>query len=86
MIEREISFDEVNFEEFFQCDEHGKKIIFQRIRRDIKTGLIISLTCVWIIQKTTLFWNTQITCMNIKMSIMKFYFLKENAIVAGKYH
>ena len=39
MIEREISFDEVNFEEFFQCDEHGKKIIFQRIRRDIKTGL-----------------------------------------------
>lgn len=39
MIEREISFDQVSFEELFQCDAHGKKIVFQRIRRDIKAGL-----------------------------------------------
>ena len=39
MIEREINFDQVSFERLFQCDSHGKKIIFQRIRRDIKAGL-----------------------------------------------
>lgn len=39
MIEQEISFEKVNFTEIFRCNDHGKKIILQRIRRDLKTGL-----------------------------------------------
>lgn len=39
MIERELDFEEINFEESYHCDKHGKKIIFQRVRRDIRAGL-----------------------------------------------
>ncbi|MCH3922246.1 DNA-binding domain-containing protein [Limosilactobacillus sp.] len=39
MIERELDFEEINFAEAFGCDAHGKKIIFQRVRRDIRSGL-----------------------------------------------
>ena len=39
MIEQGITFDNINFHEIFRCDDHGKKIILQRIRRDLKTGL-----------------------------------------------
>ena len=39
MIEQGISFEKVNFTEIFRCNDHGKKIILQRIRRDLKTGL-----------------------------------------------
>lgn len=39
MIEQEIPFEKVNFQEIFRCDDHGKKIILQRIRRDLKLGL-----------------------------------------------
>lgn len=39
MIEQGITFDKINFHEIFRCDDHGKKIILQRIRRDLKTGL-----------------------------------------------
>lgn len=39
MVEQELAFEAVNFQEVFRCDDHGKKIILQRIRRDLKTGL-----------------------------------------------
>lgn len=39
MIERELDFEQINFEESYHCDKHGKKIIFQRVRRDIRAGL-----------------------------------------------
>lgn len=39
MVEQELAFEDVNFQEVFRCDDHGKKIILQRIRRDLKTGL-----------------------------------------------
>lgn len=39
MIERELDFESINFNEAFSVDAHGKKIIFQRVRRDIRTGL-----------------------------------------------
>lgn len=39
MIEQEVPFEQVSFHEIFRCDDHGKKIILQRIRRDLKTGL-----------------------------------------------
>lgn len=39
MIERELDFEKINFENVYHCDQHGKKIIFQRIRRDIRAGL-----------------------------------------------
>ena len=39
MIERNIVFEQFDFQEVYHCDEHGKKIILQRIRRDIKTAL-----------------------------------------------
>lgn len=39
MIEQDVTFENVNLHEIFRCDEHGKKIILQRIRRDLKTSL-----------------------------------------------
>lgn len=39
MIEQDLTFESVNFHEVFRCDDHGKKIILQRIRRDLKTSL-----------------------------------------------
>ncbi|MFD3448862.1 DNA-binding domain-containing protein [Microbacteriaceae bacterium 4G12] len=40
MIEQNISFNSINFNQQFALDSHGKKIIFQRIRRAIKKGMI----------------------------------------------
>ncbi|WP_071459009.1 DNA-binding domain-containing protein [Bacillus massilinigeriensis] len=40
MIEQNISFNSINFNEQFAVDSHGKKIIFQRIRRAIKKGMV----------------------------------------------
>lgn len=39
MIERELDFEQINFEEAFSCDQKEKKLIFQRVRRDIRTGM-----------------------------------------------
>lgn len=39
MIERELDFEQINFEEVYNCDQREKKIIFQRVRRDIRAGL-----------------------------------------------
>ncbi|CAM3642660.1 DNA-binding domain-containing protein [Mesobacillus zeae] len=40
MIEQNISFNSINFNEQFAVDSHGKKIIFQRVRRAIKKGMV----------------------------------------------
>lgn len=39
MIERELDFEQIDFEEVYNCDQRGKKLIFQRVRRDIRSGL-----------------------------------------------
>lgn len=39
MIEQECSFDDLDLEKIFHCDDEGKKVLLQRIRRDLKKGL-----------------------------------------------
>ena len=40
MIEQNISFNSINFDQHFALDPHEKKIIFQRVRRAIKKGMV----------------------------------------------
>ncbi|MGJ7913612.1 DNA-binding domain-containing protein [Neobacillus sp. LXY-1] len=40
MIEQNISFNFINFDKQFALDSHEKKIIFQRVRRAIKKGMV----------------------------------------------
>lgn len=40
MIEQNISFQSINFDQQFALDSHEKKIIFQRVRRAIKKGMV----------------------------------------------
>lgn len=39
MLEQDIAFRDIDFNSQYHIDEHEKKILFQRIRRAIKTGL-----------------------------------------------
>lgn len=39
MFDRGLNFKDIDFTEVYHIDEHEKKILFQRIRRAIKTGL-----------------------------------------------
>lgn len=40
MLEQNISFNSINFDKQFALDSHEKKIIFQRVRRAIKKGMV----------------------------------------------
>ncbi|MEH7107804.1 MULTISPECIES: DNA-binding domain-containing protein [Bacillaceae] len=40
MIEQNISFNDINFDQQFALNSHEKKIIFQRVRRAIKKGMV----------------------------------------------
>lgn len=39
MVEQELDFEDIDILELFNCDREGKKVILQRIRRNLKKGL-----------------------------------------------